>query len=288
MPLLLTIVAALAGHAAAAPRVLVFSPDDTPQLRAALAGAREALGATPVEEIAPDGNVNARLEAAARDGKDVAVIALGPRAAARVARGAPAIATVDCMAAQAAPSAQAVPIDMPADEQILWLQRLLPSARYVGILYDPVQNAQHVESLAAALRRADFNPVLVPVQAPAMLPAALGRLPGAVDVLLAVPDATVYTPRTAKGLLLFSFHHKLPLIGPSEAWARAGALYALDWDYREVGAFCARLALRQLPGRSPAAPARPRPRIIVNKRTAELFGLRWDPSIRQAFDRVLE
>ncbi|MGH8799319.1 MAG: ABC transporter substrate-binding protein, partial [Casimicrobiaceae bacterium] len=234
--------------------MLVVSSDDAPQLRAGLIGVREALGTTPVEEIARDGNLKARIEAAALQGENVAVIALGRGAAARAARAAPSIATVDCMAAQAAPGAQAVPLDMPAGPQILWLRRLLPAARYIGILYDPAQNADHVDSLAAALRRADFNPVLVPVAAPAMLPAAVGHLPNAVDALLALPDTTVYTPQTAKGLLLFSFRHKLPLIGPSEAWVKAGALYALVWDYREVGAFCARLALRRLLGAGAAAP----------------------------------
>ncbi|MGH8712579.1 MAG: ABC transporter substrate binding protein [Casimicrobiaceae bacterium] len=284
-----SIAAAVAGQAAVAPRVLVVSSDDTPPLRAALVGVREALGATPIEEIAPDGNFNARIEAAARDGSDVAVIALGGHAAARAAREAPAIATIDCMSAQAAPGALTVPLDMPADQQILWLRRLLPGARYIGILYDPAQNAERVDSLAAALRRADFNPVLAPVQAPAMLAVALGRLHGAVDALLGVPDATVYTPQTTKGLLLFSFRHKLPLIGPSEAWVKAGALYALVWDYREVGAFCAQLALRALPGGgAAAAPTPPRPRVVVNERAAELFRLRWDASLRRAFDPVLE
>jgi putative ABC transport system substrate-binding protein len=62
-----------------------------------------------------------------------------------------------------------------------------------------------------------------------------------------------------KALLLFSFRHKLPLIGLSEAWVQAGALYALDWDYRELGAFCGRLALRQLPGARVATPTPPHP-----------------------------
>lgn len=285
---LLVTLAALPALANAAPRVLVLSPDDSPQLRAALAGLREALGATPIEEIAADADPGARLKAAAREGNDVALIALGPQAAARAARAAPGLATVDCMAAQTAPDAQAVPADVPGDQQVLWLKRLLPRARYIALLYDPARNAARVESLAASLRRADLNPLPVAVPSPAMLPAALGRLPGAVDAILAVPDATVYAPQAAKSLLLFSFRHKLPLVGTSESWVKAGALYALAWDYREVGAYCGRLALRRLQGEDAAAPAPPRPRVVVNGRTAELLRLRWDASLRQSFDRVLE
>ena len=286
--LLVAVVAATVVDATAAPRVLVLSSGDSPQSGAALAGLREAVGATPLEEIAADGDAGARLKAAEREGNDVALIALGQRAAARAAREAPALATIDCMAAQAGPAAQSVAAAVPADQQIFWLRRLLPGARYIAVLYDPARNTVYVESLAASLRRADLNPLLVAVQSPAMLPAALVRLTGAVDAILAVPDATVYTPQTAKGLLLFSFHHKLPLIGSSESWVKAGALYALDWDYREVGAFCGRLALRRLFGGSAATPEPPRLRVVVNQRTAELFRLQWDASLRQSFARVLE
>ncbi len=285
--LALTIAATLAAPALAAPRVLLYTADDTPQLRAAQAGVREALGTTPIEDVRP-GDAGARLKAAAREGPHVAMITLGPRAAARAAREAPSLATVECMSAPASPGAQAVPAAIPLEQQLAWLRRLLPDARYIGILYDPAQNAEAVDALAAALRRADLNPVLVPVAAPAMLPAALAHLSRSADALLAVPDTTVYTRETEKALLLFSFRYKLPLIGLSETWVRAGALYALDWDYRELGVFCGQLALRQLSGVHAAAATPPRPHVYVNQRSARRFHLHWDDSMRQSFDRVAE
>jgi putative ABC transport system substrate-binding protein len=284
--LVVAIVAAVAAPALATPRVLLYTVDDTPQLHAVEAGVREALGATVIEEI-PAADAGARLKAAAREGSDVAIVTLGPHAATRAARDAPMIAAIDCMSAQAGASAQAVPPAIPPQQQVAWLRRLLPSARYIGVLYDPAQNTQAIEALAAALRRADLNPVLVPVPTPATLPAALARVAASADALLAVSDTIVYTPQTAKALLVFSFRHKLPLIGFSESWVQAGALFALDWDYRELGMFCGRLALQRLAGHG-AAPTPPRLHVFVNQRSARLFGLRWDDSLRQSFDRVVE
>ena len=285
--LVLTIAAALAAPALASPRVLLYASDDTPQLRAAQRGVREALGAVPIVEI-PPGDAGPLLKAAAREDPDAAIIAFGPEAALRAARDAPALAAVDCMSAQAGAGAQAVPATIPLDQQLAWLKRLLPGARYIGVLYDPAQNTELVDALAAALRAADLNPVLVPVATPAVLPAALARLSSSADALLAVPDTTVYKRETVKALLLFSFRNRLPLIGLSETWVQAGALYALDWDYRELGAFCGRLALRQLPGARPAAPVPPRLHVYVNQRSARWFRVRWDDSMRRSFDRVVE
>lgn len=283
----LTFAATIAASALATPRVLLYTADDTPQLRAAQAGVREVLGAITVEEVAASDAV-VRLKGAAAEGSDVAVVAIGPHAATRAARDAPTLAAVDCMSAQAGASALAVPPQIPSEQQVAWLRRMLPAARYIGVLYDPAQNAQAIEPLAAAIRRAGLNPVLVPVATPAMLPAALVRVSASADALLAVADTTVYTRETAKTLLLFSFRHKLPLIGLSENWVQAGALFALDWDYREVGMFCGRLALQRLAGGNAAAPVPPRLHIFVNQRTARLLGLHWDDALRQSFDRIVE
>ena len=286
-PLALTIAAALAVPALASPGVLLYAAGDTQQLRAAQRGVREALGSTPFVEIPAD-DCGERLKAAAREDPGAAIIALGPEAALRAARDAPALATIDCMSTQAGASAKAVPAAIPFEQQSAWLKRLLPGARYIGVLYDPAQNSELVGALAAALRAADLNPVLAPVATPAMLPPALTRLSTSADALLAVPDTTVYTRETVKALLLFSFRHRLPLIGLSETWVHAGALYALDWDYRELGAFCGRLALGQLAGSRAPPPAAPHFHIYVNQRSARLFRVRWDDAMRQSFDPVVE
>ena len=285
--LALTIAAALAAPALASPRVLLYAAGDTQQLRAAQRGVREALGSTPIVEIPADDG-GERLKTAAREDPGAAIIALGPEAALRAARDAPALATIDCMSTQAGAGAKAVPAAIPFEQQSAWLKRLLPGARYIGVLYDPAQNSELVGALAAALRAADLNPVLAPVATPAMLPPALTRLSTSADALLAVPDTTVYTRETVKALLLFSFRHKLPLIGLSETWVHAGALYALDWDYRELGAFCGRLALGQLAGSRAPPPAAPHFHIYVNQRSARLFRIRWDDAMRQSFDPVVE
>jgi putative ABC transport system substrate-binding protein len=60
-------------------------------------------------------------------------------------------------------------------------------------------------------------------------------------------------------------------VGPSASWAKAGALYALDWDYADLGAQAAELAARIVRGAAPGAIPLVTPRKVpyaVNPRAA--------------------
>jgi len=127
-----------------------------------------------------------------------------------------------------------------------------------------------------------------PVTGPTALPNALTHLTNSVDVLHAIPDTTVFAREHSRALLLFSFRNHIPLAGPSEAWVRAGALYAIDWDYPDLGRYCASLALHAMNGGSVPLPAPARTRVVVNKRSADQLKIKWDAELLRAIDRVYE
>jgi len=122
------------------------------------------------------------------------------------------------------------------------------------------------------------------VATPSALPAALEQIATRADVLLALPDPMVYTRESARGILLQSFRRRTPVIGPNDAWVRMGALFAVDWDYEDVGATCARLARDALAPRPSLVGAGPKPRVSVNLRSASEFGLQWHPDLLRAVD----
>ncbi|MDH5611902.1 MAG: hypothetical protein OEY66_05545 [Gammaproteobacteria bacterium] len=55
------------------------------------------------------------------------------------------------------------------------------------------------------------------------------------DILLALPDSDVYNARTIKGILLTTYRHKVPVIGFSESFVRAGALAAIHTSTEQLG-----------------------------------------------------
>ncbi|MEO6566928.1 MAG: ABC transporter substrate binding protein [Casimicrobiaceae bacterium] len=263
-----------------AQRVLVVATSDGVPYQQALAGiVKQGL---PVEALQLSRDSEATLAAAmARAGRDTIIVALGVSAANVVARAAPPAAIVNCMVlgqddGRGASGTQLVPLEVPIETHILWLKRLLPQARTVGLLFDPMHNDRRVADTAAALARAGYRAVLEPVASPSALPAALNRLTNSAEVLQAIPDTTVFAKEHSRALLLFSFRNLIPLAGPSEAWVRAGALFAVDWDYPDLGRYCVALGQRLWAGSRAPMPAPAKTRVYVNLRTAQQLRIKWD------------
>lgn len=270
-------------HAA---RVLVAQGADSPRTERTLAALRER-SALPVDVLSlANGNAVALRAEWARSERGSVLVALGPRASDEVVKLGLNGPVVHCLAGPDALRAglPAIPADVPFDQQAAWLARLVPAARTVGLLFDPALNARRAEAQAAALGIAGYRAVLQPVATPAALPAALASLAGRADVLLALPDRTVYTKESSRGLLLYSFRQRIPIAGPTEAWVKQGSLYALDWDYAEVGTACAALVAREANPKATAPVAAPRPRVSVNLKSASHFGIAWSESVMRQVD----
>ena len=260
-----------------ATRMLVLQAGDTPRLTRTLATLRENAG-MPVDVIPINATRDEALEAALRRGdKSTVLVALGPMASDYTMKLSLPGPVVHCLAGTEALRAgvPAIASDAPADQQVVWMRRLLPEARRIALLFDPNANARRAASIAVALEGAGFKTLLAPVAGAAALPAALESLAGKADAILAFPDATVYTREASRGLLLFSFRQRIPIIGPNEAWVRQGSLFSVDWDYGDVGAACAQLALAQVGAIRPVGDGSLRPRIVVNMRSATMFGISW-------------
>lgn len=119
----------------------------------------------------------------------------------------------------------AIYLDQPLRRQLGLIAAMLPQARSVGVLYSgPPRDINLLRSLAATYRlelnersSADFS----------SLHAALQSLLLSSDVLLALPDAEIYNALTIRNILLATYRNKVPLIGFSAAYVKAGALCAV-------------------------------------------------------------
>lgn len=186
-------------------------------------------------------------------------------------------------------NATGVGLEFPVETQLEWLQRMLPQARSIGVLYNAGENQRTVNAAAEFAKKAGLTLEAERVRSPQDVPAALNRLAKRVDVLWGIPDSVILAPPIAKNVLLFSFRNSIPFVGPSAPWVKAGALYSLDWDYTDLGGQCGELADRILRGAAPASLPAATPRKIqysLNLVTARQMKLELpDQLVRGAHQR---
>lgn len=169
-----------------------------------------------------------------------------------------------------------VSLSYPLSTQFEWVKKFFPQQKTIAILYNPTENEGTIQTAKQLSQRGGFNLIAIPVESPKKLPYALEQLANNVEILLAIPDETVMSVATAKEVLLASFRNKVPLVGLSDNWVKSGALYALSWDYVDLGKQCADMANKLLHG-SPIKNIRPEnPRKVtytINAKIAEHMNL---------------
>ena len=58
---------------------------------------------------------------------------------------------------------------------------------------------------------------------------------GSIDSYIMLPDSKLYNSKVVKSLLSQSLSSKIPVVGLSSIYTRAGAYISFDYDYRDLG-----------------------------------------------------
>jgi putative tryptophan/tyrosine transport system substrate-binding protein len=186
-------------------------------------------------------------------------------------------------------NATGVVLDFPFGTQFEWMHKLVPEIKIIGVLYNPKENQAKIDAAIQAAKKEGL--ILLPkeVETPRALPDALESLARNVDLLWGINDQLVLSPQTAEAILLFSFRSGVPFVGLSSSWVKAGALYALDRDYKDLGAQCGELAIKVLQGTKPSMLAIVPPRrtlYSLNQKTADHMKLEFSPLVMKNAQQV--
>ena len=174
-------------------------------------------------------------------------------------------------------------LNISLELQLNMIKEVLPAVEKIGIIYDPAQNAEVVAQSTALAEKFGLQIKPLPVTSQKELPKALEQVNDEAEALWGIVDNTVYTSQTAKFMIRETVARRLPFIGLSASYVRAGALCALVFDNREIGRQAAQLANQILAG-APAAELRAttpeKISLALNLRTAELIGVTIPAEIR--------
>ncbi|MBV1931010.1 MAG: hypothetical protein KUG71_04770 [Porticoccaceae bacterium] len=178
---------------------------------------------------------------------------------------------------KAIPHTTGLVVQHPPETQLKWLKRVMPTARRVGVLYSTEENREEIEAAQVAAQKLNLELVAVRARTPKDLPLALKDVLNRVDVLLGIPDSVILSRQTAKAILLASFRKRIPFVGLSASWVKAGALYSLDSAAEDLGEQSAQIGVRLLSSVNAEVIGVQHPTkigLIINAKTAEHLNLK--------------
>jgi len=170
-------------------------------------------------------------------------------------------------------------LDVPARIQFETLKAVVPSLKRVGVLYNPRETGEVIGSASKEAEDVGVELIAIPVSSPERLQEALETLQRRrIDALWSVADGTVFSSdRSIEFLLRRTLEYRIPFMGLSSAFVKAGALLALSVDYKDVGVQCGELAVQVLAGRPPPSLPITVPRMVtlyLNLNVAKAIGVK--------------
>jgi putative ABC transport system substrate-binding protein len=260
------------------------------QYREALAASREIVHNSPVL----DTNAADAPEQLRRADPAV-VLAIGQKALQVAKSTMPDRPIVFCMvlgSGAATRSVTGLRLEVPPATQLESFKQVHPSARRVGVIYDPRASGAFIEEAVKAAGRLGVTLVARPVGDAKEVRGALAEIAGSVDALWLMPDPRLITAEMFNFLLVFTLERKIALFGFLDSLTQAGALASVAPDYQEIGRRAAHVAVEVAAKPAEARLPLPAPQgspgsLTINLKTAKQLGLDVPPGVlakaRQVF-----
>lgn len=166
-------------------------------------------------------------------------------------------------------------LDIPVERQLRTLRDAVNAER-VAVMFDPAKTQVVVEEARRAAARAGIELVPIEVHDPTQLDEGLAQVDSSVDALWSVADQTVLAGGAVQRVLLHTLKRRVPYMGLSEQYVRAGALLALTASYEENGRQAAALVRLVAAGEQPGSLPLSSPQdveVVFNPKTAERLKL---------------
>jgi ABC-type uncharacterized transport system substrate-binding protein len=259
--------------------VLVYS-SEAEAYTAALEGFRTAL-----REAAPVAVINLRdpagaaaLAPALAPGNARLIVVMGSEARTAVAVLHPAAPVIESMTLRSEQESReglagSVRLDLPLPAILTELRKVFPGRTRIAIIRNASQPKQVDSAAAARARQQGFALRIVDSNGPDDLVRTFRSVKGDADFVVCLPDSTLYNSATVKPLILASLESRIPIVGFSSNFVRAGAAAGVYPDFHDIGAQTGELALKQLSGASVSDESPRKLQIAVNPRVLRLLGL---------------
>jgi len=137
-------------------------------------------------------------------------------------------------------SISAIYFDQPVKRQIALIKATLPDAQNIGLLYS--SHSADIGNYRKVIAANNLRLLDQKLDSSESLFLDLEALLEKSDVLLTIPDATIYNPLSMRNILLTTYRYKIPVIGLSAAYVKAGVLSAVFSSPDQIAVQAVKLA----------------------------------------------
>jgi ABC-type uncharacterized transport system substrate-binding protein len=164
-------------------------------------------------------------------------------------------------------------LDHPEERQLA-LITLLPSQPSSVAFVASSASGVSVQRLRQAAHRLDLRINEFPIAAERDVARAIQEAAAQSEVLLAHPDPAVFSPQTIQSILLTTYRARVPVVGFSPAYTRAGALMSLHSSPQQLAEQAAEMARHVLQtGQLPPSQYPREFEVSVNRQVARSLGV---------------
>lgn len=168
----------------------------------------------------------------------------------------------------------AILLDQPPKRQVAMVVAALPEAKNIGLLSSA--HTPDAENLRKSLEAKGLKLNEQQLTSSESLYRDLGLVLEESDVLLAIPDAEVYNALTMRNILLATYRRRVPVVGFSASYVKAGALCAVFTTPSQIAKQAADMTkhfIEETHSKLPAAQYPAEFDIAVNQQVARSLGV---------------
>jgi putative ABC transport system substrate-binding protein len=182
----------------------------------------------------------------------------------------------------------ALSLQIPFDQQLKALQKLVPQISRIGVLFDPQNTQGQRDQLEQHARALGLTLVAQEVHSEQEVSNALRSLKSTVEALYLLPDSTVLTENTLDFLISSTLEAHIPLIGFSADLVHSGATTGAYLNYADLGRHAASLVPRLLASTASSILGTMIPPDVIhhsiNVKSAQYLGLLLTPDNLRSFN----
>jgi putative ABC transport system substrate-binding protein len=172
-------------------------------------------------------------------------------------------------------------IETPVEMRIAGIKKAFPNIKKISMLYSQNSIGEY-KDISSECTKQGLTLIAKEVNSEQEFGDALNSVLSGTDCFLMSPDGKIYFSQSIKMLFLESNKRKIPVIGLSSFFTKAGAAMSFDSDYKDLGRQAAELASKIIAGEKITGLKSVRPRKCVyslNLGTAERIGITFPQNV---------